>query len=79
MLSVLNKLKSILRDLKIEEEVRILLKKRHKTYWKRSLYAFSFAGIVFKHLPFPIYAPMMTESNLLFLYLRNSATVFILW
>ena len=74
MLSVLSKLKSILLDLKIEGEVRILLKKDTKQYRKRSLYAFSFAKFV-KNKRFPIYVPSMTESNPPFLYLRNSATV----
>ena len=53
MLSVLRKLKSILRDLKIEGKVRILLKKDTKQYRKRSLYAFSFENIIFKNVCFP--------------------------
>ena len=54
MLSVLSKLKSILSDLKIEGEVRILLKKDAKQYQKRSLHAFSFVNIIFKNMRFPI-------------------------
>ena len=70
MLSVLSKLKNIVRDLKIEVTYQ---------YREKSLYAFSFANIIFKNVRFPIYVPRMTESNLLFLYLRNSATVLIFW
>ena len=40
MLSVLNKLKSILRDLRIEEEVRILLKKDTKHIGKEAFMHF---------------------------------------
>ena len=54
MLSVLRKLKSILTDLKIEGEVKILLKKDTKQYGKRIFYAFSFANRFFKHLRFLI-------------------------
>ena len=70
MLSVLSKLKSILWDLKIEGEVRILLKKDTKQYRKRSLYTFSSASIIFKNVCFPINVPRMTERDSLFLYLR---------
>ena len=80
MLSVLSKLKTILWDLKIVGEVRILQKKKDtKQYGKRRLYAFSFANIIFKIVSFPIYVPRMTESNSLFLHLRNSENVFIFW
>ena len=70
MLSWLSKWKCILWDLKIEREVRILPKKDAKQYRKRSLYAFSFANIIFKNVFFPIYVPRMTGSNSPFLYLR---------
>ena len=79
MLSWLSKWKSILWDLKIEREVRILPKKDAKQYRKRSLYAFSFANIIFKNVLLPIYVPRMTGSNSPFLYLRNSASVLIFW
>ena len=54
-------------------------KKDTKQYGKRRLYAFSFANIIFKIVSFPIYVPRMTESNSLFLHLRNSENVFIFW
>ena len=80
MLSVLSKLKSVLWDFKIEEEVRILLKKDTTQYRKRSLYACFFEDIkILKNLRFPINVPRITESNSSFLYLRNSATLLIFW
>ena len=62
MLSLLSKLKRFLWNLKIEGEVRILLKNDTKQYQKKSLYAFSFANIIFKNVRFPIYVPRITET-----------------